>query len=141
MKPTNQITVLGRIAKAAEVKEISPGKSVINFTVVHSEKYLQGGQSKEKAAWYNCAIFRASDKTGVAPYLKKGTTVYIIGEVSARPYIVEENGEKKAKAQLNILVGHVELCGSPDKNTDESELDDQFNSLPQQGESDDNLPF
>lgn len=140
MKPTNQLQVLGRVTKAAEVKELSQGKSVINFTVVHNEKYFAGGQWKDKPSWYNCAIFRASDKCGVAPYIKKGVTVFITGEVSGKGYIVTDDGEQKAKVQMNILVGHIELCGSPDKGTDEAELDAEFKNLEQQG-TDDNLPF
>ena len=67
--------VIGHLGKDAVVTSVL-GKTVINFSVAHTEKFKDAsGAVKEKTTWVDCSNW--TDKTAIAPYLKKGTQVYV----------------------------------------------------------------
>ena len=66
-----KLQVIGNLGKDAITNSVN-GKSVINFNVAHTEKYRDAsGQQKDRTIWVECAYW--TDRTAVAPYLKKGT--------------------------------------------------------------------
>ena len=102
-----KLTAIGNLGKDAVMNNVS-GKNVINFTVAHTERYkdTQGNQ-KDKTIWVDCAYW--TERTGIAPYLKKGTQVYVEGQPDVRTYTTKEgvNG-----ATLSLRVSSVQLLGS-----------------------------
>ena len=122
-----KLTAIGNLGKDAIINTVS-GKTVINFNVAHTEKYKDSeGNQKDKTIWIDCAQW--TDKTGVVPYLKKGTQVYIEGQPEIRTW--EKDG--KHGASLTLRVNSVQLLGS--KQSD--------NAAPQQPQpaAPDDLPF
>lgn len=106
-----KLQVIGHLGKDGLLKEVN-GKSVINFTVAHSERYkdVQGVQ-KERTTWVDCAYW--SDKTAIAPYLVKGQLVYVEGSVEAEAFINKEN---QPTATLRMRVTNIQLLGSKNTN-------------------------
>ena len=90
----NNATFIGNLGKDAELKELDGGKKVINFSIA-----VQDG--KENTLWVDCAKW--SEKTGVLPYLLKGTKVAVTGNVGIRKW---EGG-----ATLTLRVIDLELIG------------------------------
>ncbi|GAB2822626.1 single-stranded DNA-binding protein [Ferruginibacter profundus] len=102
-----KLQVIGNLGKDCIVKEIN-GKSVINFSVAHSERFKDAqGNQKERTTWVECAYW--TDRTAVAPYLTKGTTVYAEGTPEADPYT---NKDGQAAATLRMRVQSIQLLGS-----------------------------
>ena len=101
-----KLQIVGNLGKDCIVKEVN-GKTVINFSVVHSERYkdIQGNQ-KERATWVECAYW--TEKTGVAPYLTKGQTIYAEGTPEAEAYMNKEN---QPAATLRMRVQSLQLVG------------------------------
>jgi single-strand DNA-binding protein len=101
-----KLQIVGNLGKDCIVKEVN-GKTVINFSVVHSERYkdIQGNQ-KERATWVECAYW--TEKTGVAPYLTKGQTIYAEGTPEADAYMNKEN---QPAATLRMRVQSLQLVG------------------------------
>lgn len=84
------------------------GKNVMNFTVAHTEKFKDStGAQREKTTWVDCAYW--SDRTGIAPYLKKGTQVYAEGTPEVRTYTTQDG---KNGASLTLRVLNIQLLGS-----------------------------
>lgn len=108
-----KLQVIGHLGKDGLLKEVN-GKSVINFTVAHSERYkdIQGVQ-KERTTWVDCAYW--SDKTAIAPYLVKGQLVYVEGSVEAEAFMNKEN---QPMATLRMRVTNIQLLGSKNTNGD-----------------------
>ena len=108
-----KLQVIGHLGKDGLLKEVN-GKSVINFTVAHSERYkdVQGVQ-KERTTWVDCAYW--SDKTAIAPYLVKGQLVYVEGSVEAEAFMNKEN---QPTATLRMRVTNIQLLGSKNTNGD-----------------------
>lgn len=102
-----KLQVIGNLGKDCIVKEIN-GKNVINFSVAHSEKYKDAqGNLKERTTWVECAYW--TDRTAIAPYLVKGTTVYAEGSPEADAYMNKDN---QAAATLRMRVQTIQLLGN-----------------------------
>lgn len=104
-----KMTAIGHLGKDALVNLVN-GKNVINFTVAHSEKFTSNGEKKEKTTWIDCSYW--VDSTAVAPYLKKGTQVYVEGSPDIRTYAKTDGTQG---ASLTLRVFSVQLLGSNEK--------------------------
>lgn len=99
-----KLTAIGNLGKDAVLNNVN-AKNVINFNVAHTEKYKDAqGNQKEKTTWIDCSYW--TERTGIAPYLKKGTQVYLEGQPDVRSYTAKDgtNG-----ASLVLRVGLVQL--------------------------------
>src|SRR6478672_12553076 len=106
-----KLQIVGNLGKDCIVKEIN-GKSVINFSVAHSERFKDAqGNQKERTTWVECAYW--TDRTAVAQYLKKGTMVYAEGSPEADGYLNKEN---QPAATLRMRVQNVQLLGGGEGN-------------------------
>jgi single-strand DNA-binding protein len=102
-----KLQVIGNLGKDALVNNVN-GKNVINFTVAHTERFKDAqGNQKDKTTWVDCAYW--TDRTAVAPYLKKGTQVYVEGQPDVRTYTTQDG---RQGATLSLRVSSVQLLGS-----------------------------
>jgi single-strand DNA-binding protein len=101
-----KLQIVGNLGKDCIVKEIN-GKNVINFSVAHTEKFKDStGAQRERTTWVECAYW--TDRTAVAPYLKKGQLVFAEGSPEAEGYMNKEN---QAAATLRMRVREIQLLG------------------------------
>lgn len=101
-----KLQIIGNLGKDCIVKEVN-GKNVINFSVAHTERFKDAqGNQKERTTWVECAYW--TDRTAIAPYLVKGTTVYAEGSPEADAYT---NKEGQVAATLRMRVQNVQLLG------------------------------
>ena len=129
-----KLQVIGNIGKDATTNTVG-NKQVINFSVAHTEKWKDAqGQQQSKTTWVDCAYW--TDKTGLLPYLVKGTQVYVEGTAEARAY--ESNGSPAAS--LVLKVQNIQLLGSPNKQEGGQPQQAASQSAPAAGGYDD-LPF
>lgn len=127
----NKVTLLGRLGKDAEVKSFDNGNSVINFSLATSEIYKdKEGNKQEQTEWHNVAYFVKN--YSIAEYLKKGSLVYVDGQIKTRSY--ESNGEKRYITEIivNGFNGRIKIIDfakdeqnqRESQNTKENEKDD-----------------
>ena len=103
--------VIGNLGKDCLVNTVN-GKNVINFNVAHTEKFKDSsGAQREKTTWVECAYW--TDRTGISPYLKKGTQVYVEGTPEVRTY---QTNDGKSGASLSLRVQTVQLLGTKGEN-------------------------
>ena len=101
-----KMQVIGNLGKDCVVNTVN-GKNVINFTVAHTEKYKDSqGTNQEKTTWVDCAYW--TDRTAVAPYLQKGTQVFVEGTPEVRSFT---RNDGTAGASLSMRVREVQLLG------------------------------
>ena len=102
-----KLQVIGNLGKDALVNNVN-GKNVINFTVAHTERFKDAqGNQKDRTTWVDCAYW--TDRTAVAPYLKKGTQVYVEGQPDVRTYTTQDG---RSGATLSLRVVSVQLLGA-----------------------------
>lgn len=101
-----KMQVIGHLGKDCVVNTVN-GKNVINFTLAHSEKYKDSqGVLQEKTIWVDCAYW--TDRTAVAPYLQKGTQVFVEGQPEARSF---QRNDGTPGSSLSLRVREVQLLG------------------------------
>ena len=101
-----KLQVIGNLGKDCVTNTVN-GKNVINFNVAHTEKFRDAqGNQKDKTIWVECAYW--TDRTGVAPYLKKGTQVYAEGTPEVRTY---PKNDGTTGVSLTLRVQSVQLLG------------------------------
>src|SRR5215469_887385 len=99
-----KLMVIGNLGKDCIVNTVN-GKNVINFSIAHTEKFKDStGAQREKTTWVECAYW--TDRTGIAPYLKKGIQIYAEGTPEIRTY---QTNEGKSGASLSLRVQVVQL--------------------------------
>lgn len=105
-----KLQIIGNLGKDCIVKEIN-GKNVINFSVAHTERFKDSqGVQKERTTWVECAYW--TDRTAIAPYLVKGTSVFAEGSPEAESYT---NKEGQPAVTLRMRVQNIQLLGGGNK--------------------------
>jgi single-strand DNA-binding protein len=137
-----KLLAIGHLGKDCVLNSAN-GKSVINFTVAHSEKYKnQQGEAMQKTTWLECAYW--TDKTTIAQYLKKGTQVFIEGTPEVKTF---QKQDGTTGTSLTVRVFGVQLLGSSNNNNSSDQEQPQpqpkQDSKPRQQDVDinDDLPF
>jgi single-strand DNA-binding protein len=127
-----KLQVIGNLGKDCVVNNVS-GKNVINFSVAHTEKFKTAqGVQQDKTIWVECAYW--TERTAIAPYLKKGTMVYAEGQPDIRNYTTKEGTQGTS---LTLRVSNIQLLGGkPEQGGDNGGYQNQqqqpYNSAPQQ---------
>jgi len=107
-----KLQVIGNLGKDALVNNVN-GKTVINFNVAHTERYKDAqGNQKDRTTWVDCSYW--TDRTAVAPYLKKGTQVYVEGTPDVRSYTTADG---RNGASLTLRIVSVQLLGAKPSGT------------------------
>jgi single-strand DNA-binding protein len=102
-----KLQAIGNLGKDCVTNTVN-GKNVINFNVAHTEKYRDAqGNQKDKTIWVECAYW--TDRTAIAPYLRKGTQVYVEGSPEVRTYTKSDG---TTAASLTLRVSNVQLLGN-----------------------------
>ena len=101
-----KMQVIGHLGRDCMTNMVN-GKSVMNFTIAHTERFRDAqGNQKDRTTWVDCAYW--SERTGIAPYLKKGTQVYVEGTPEVRTYTKNDG---TPGFSLTLRVQQVQLLG------------------------------
>jgi single-strand DNA-binding protein len=98
--------ITGRVTADAQVRSLSEGKQVVNFSVAVNDSYkAKNGERVTQTDFFDCSYWIG---TGIAQYLTKGTVVELSGRVSARAWV---DAQGQAKAGLNFHTSKITLHG------------------------------
>lgn len=100
----HQTVVQGNLGKDPELKTLSSGNDVANFSVAVTEKWNSDGEKQEHTEWYNVKVFGKQAEV-CEKYLHKGDAVLLVGRLRTRTY--DKDGETKYVTDL--LVDRVSL--------------------------------
>lgn len=137
----NKAILAGRVGKDPEVRTLSSGDKVANFSLATSERYKdKNGERKEITEWHNVSVFGNLAEKVVEPYIKKGQLLYIEGKIKTRSW--ESDGVKKYTTEivLDNFNGSIEMLGKP-QGSDDVVTPEQETVDPETGEVIDDLPF
>lgn len=132
-----KLQIIGHLGKDAEVKQIS-NRNVIQFSVAHSESWKDNqGVKQSRTTWVNCSYW--TEKTGIAPYLKKGTQVYVEGQPEAQEWT---GNDGKMNASLVCRVAKIELLGGQQQQSQQQQTSQPVSQpLENNIDNGDDLPF
>lgn len=84
----NKVILIGNLGRDPESKSFSNGGKVVNLHIATSENWKdkQTGERKEKTEWHSVAIFSEGLCNVAERYLRKGSKVYIEGQLETRKW-------------------------------------------------------
>tara|TARA_B100000029_G_C17070838_1_gene776780 strand:+ start:32 stop:490 length:459 start_codon:yes stop_codon:yes gene_type:complete len=102
----NKVLLIGRLGADPEIKQMVNGKSVARISLATSNtwKDKNTGEKKEKTEWHRVVIFNEGLVNVVQQYVKKGTQVYIEGQLTTRKWKDEKSGIDRYSTEI-ILQG------------------------------------
>ena len=103
----NKVLLIGRLGADPDIKQMVNGKSVARLSIATSNtwKDKNTGEKKEKTEWHRVVIFNEGLVKVVQQYLKKGSQVYIEGQLSTRKCKDEQSGLDKYSTEV-VLQGY-----------------------------------
>ena len=92
----NKVILVGNLGRDPEVRHTQDGKPIVNLNIATSETWRDRttGERKEKTEWHRVVIFNEGLAKVAEQYLKKGSTVYIEGQLQTRKWTDKDGVEK-----------------------------------------------
>jgi len=111
----NKVILVGNLGRDPEIRSLNSGERVANLSLATSETWRDKatGERKEKTEWHRVVIFNDNIVKVCENYLKKGSTVYVEGQLQTRKWTDQQGVEKystevviqKFKGELTMLGG------------------------------------
>jgi len=117
MASLNKVLLIGNLGKDPEVRHTQAGMPIVNLTVATSESWKDksSGERKEKTEWHRVVIFNEGLAKIAEAYLKKGSTVYLEGQLQTRKWTDKDGAEKySTEIVLQQYRGELVLLGGKD---------------------------
>ena len=94
----NKVTLIGRLGRDPEVRHTQGGDRVVSFGLATSERWKDrnSGERKERTEWHNIVIFNDGLGKVAEQYLRKGSKVYLEGQIQSRKYQASDGVERTA---------------------------------------------
>lgn len=99
----NKVILVGNLGKDPEVRTTQSGSKIVNMTIATSDTWndKQSGERKERTEWHRVVIFN-EHLAGVAErFVKKGSKVYVEGELRTRKW-TDQSGVEKYTTEVTI---------------------------------------
>lgn len=92
----NKVILIGNLGRDPEVRTFQNGGRVCNLRIATSETWRdkQSGERKERTEWHSVVIFNENLLKVAESYLKKGSKVYIEGQIETRKATDQSGGER-----------------------------------------------
>ena len=147
----NKVLLIGRLGADPDIKQMVNGKSVARLSLATSNtwKDKNTGEKKEKTEWHRVVIFNEGLVNVVQQYVKKGTQVYIEGQLTTRKWKDEKSGIDRYSTEV-VLQGFNSsfkiLSSKNNQNVISSDAGEKKSALPNDNnissnDLDDEIPF
>ena len=117
----NKVISVGNLGREPEVRTFQNGGKVLNLNIATSETWRDkaSGERKERTEWHRVAILNENLATIAEKYLKKGSKVYLEGQLETRKWQDQSGAERYStevvvrpyRGELTLLDGRNEGGG------------------------------
>ncbi len=139
----NKVILIGNLGRDPEVRTMQNGGKLCNLSLATSDSWKdkQTGERRERTEWNRVVIFDERLVDVAEKYLKKGSKIYLEGELQTRKWTDQSGAEKyttevvlqRFRSQLTMLDTRQENAAAPDpqaptgaEQTAAVELDDEI---------------
>ena len=148
----NKVTLVGNLGRDPEIRAMQNGDKIVQLSIATSDRWKDknSGEQRERTEWHRVVIFNDALGKIAEQYLKKGSTVYLEGQLQTRKWTDQQSGQDKYTTEvvLQRYRGELTLLGSRPDN----QINNEYNKseIDQSGESsvsniasdlDDEIPF
>lgn len=97
----NKVILVGNVGQDPEIRNTSDGREIANFSLATSESWKDKntGEKKEKTEWHRIVVFSSGLAGIVKNYVKKGTKLYIEGQLQTRKW-TDNSGVDKYTTEI-----------------------------------------
>lgn len=101
----NKVILVGNLGADPEVRNLPSGGKVVNLSIATSENWKDKntGERREKTEWHRVVIFSEGLARVAESYLKKGSKVYLEGQLQTRKW-QDQSGQDKYSTEI-VLQG------------------------------------
>jgi single-strand DNA-binding protein len=117
----NKVILIGNLGQDPQVRSLNSGDKVVNLRIATSENWRDkaSGERREKTEWHSVVIFNENLARVAEQYLRKGSKVYIEGQLQTRKWTDQQNQERytteivlqRFRGELTLLDGRGEGGG------------------------------
>jgi len=146
----NKVIIVGNLGRDPEVRSFQNGGKVVNLRIATSETWSDknSGERKERTEWHSISILNEPLAKIAEQYLRKGSKVYIEGQLETRKW-QDQSGADKYTTEIVLRPYRGELTlldGKPgdrddDRGQDPSGQQDRRGDTPARSDIDDEIPF
>src|SRR5436853_1285555 len=92
----NKVILIGNLGADPEIRRTQDGKPIANLRIATSETWRDKatGERRERTEWHRVVIFNEALSRIAEQYLKKGSKVYIEGQLQTRKWTDQSGAEK-----------------------------------------------
>ncbi len=148
----NKVTLVGNLGRDPEIRAMQNGDKIVQLSIATSDRWKDknSGEQRERTEWHRVVIFNDALGKIAEQYLKKGSTVYLEGQLQTRKWTDQQSGQDKYTTEvvLQRYRGELTLLGSrPDNqiNNDYNKSEIDQTSEPSvsniASDLDDEIPF
>ncbi|WP_260480128.1 single-stranded DNA-binding protein [Bartonella quintana] len=97
----NKVILIGNLGADPEIRRLNSGDQVANLRIATSESWRDRNtnERKERTEWHNIVIFNENLVKVVEQYLKKGSKIYIEGQLQTRKW-QDQNGNDRYTTEI-----------------------------------------
>ena len=126
----NRVTLVGRLTRDPELRELSSGQSVCNLRVAcNASRRDPEGEYRERPSFFDVGAFGALAES-IGRYLHKGSRIALDGRLEWREW---ETADQQRRQAVSILADTVEFLDGPGTGRQDGERDDDSDGA-QEGE-------
>jgi single-strand DNA-binding protein len=110
MASVNKVILVGNLGRDPETRTFPSGDQICNVTLATTDKWKdkQSGEMREATEWHRL-VFNGRLAEIAAQYLRKGSQIYVEGQIRTRKYTDKDGVEKYA---TDIRVDQMQMLGS-----------------------------
>ena len=100
MAGVNKVILVGNLGDDPEVRSLNNGGEVVNMRVATSENWKdKDGNRQERTEWHRVVIFNENLGRVAKSYLKKGSKVYLEGQIQTRKW-QDQSGQDRYSTEI-----------------------------------------
>jgi len=111
----NKVILVGNLGRDPEVRTFPSGDKVVSFSMAMTESWRDKatGERKDKTEWVNVSIFNEALGRVAEQYCRKGSKIYLEGQLQTREYTDKDGNQRKAtEVVLQKFRGELTLLDS-----------------------------
>ena len=137
----NKVILVGNLGRDPDVRAMQNGDKVVQLSIATSDRWKDKntGEQRERTEWHRVVIFNEPVGKIAEQYLKKGSTVYIEGQLQTRKWTDQQSGQEKYTTEIVLqrFKGELTLLGS--RNNSDNLSDNSNNNNNQSSEESKNV--
>lgn len=124
MTGLNKVQIIGHLGRDPEVRTFQNGGKVVNLRIATSEtwKDKDSGERKERTEWHSVAIFNEGLARVAEQYLRKGSQVYVEGQLETRKW-QDQSGADRYSTEIVLRPYRGEIVLLDGKRGDDADDD------------------